>query len=132
MKRLGETDKSVFALVEKARGHRRAISRNYIAAVLKITDRQVRTSIERLKAQGVAIGCLWRPGGGYFLMTTPEDIEMGERQYRKQALTMLRRLGQAMTPKQRLEFAGQVRMVLDGEPISTLDRAPEDQELMEA
>ena len=109
-----EIDQSVWSILRSHRGHENPISRRKLQQYVGISDRAVRYSIERLKQRGEKIGCLWQRDGGYFVMVTLEDVERGERQYRQQALTMLRRLRESMSPAERLEFAGQARMALVG------------------
>lgn len=107
-------DDGILSLLGHAVGHRNAVSRKALQIATGLSERAVKQSIERLKARGEKIGCIRSEGGGYFLMVTAEDVAIGEAPYRKQALTMLRRLRQSMTPAERLEFAGQARMALVG------------------
>ena len=81
-------------------GRRNSISRAHLCAALKdlkISDRQVREQIKQLRRSGHLIGSLSGENGGYYLITTPDDLQEFLRREYQAKISDMRQTVEAMT-----------------------------------
>ena len=81
-------------------GRYNTISRANLCAelkYLKVSDRQIREQIKQLRRSGHLIGSLSGENGGYYLITTPDDLqEFLKREYQAK-ISDMRQTVEAMT-----------------------------------
>ena len=81
-------------------GHRNTISRVNLCAELKvhrITERQLREQIKQLRRSGHLIGSASGENGGYYLITTPEELQEFLRTEYQAKIDDMRQTVEAMT-----------------------------------
>lgn len=94
-------------------GHRKAVSRRYLAEVTRLNDRTLREIIYSLVVvHGLPIGSSTGPdGGGYFLIEDQEDLEVATRHLKPRAKAIFRR-AQALEKIAGKKFDQQIKLII--------------------
>src|SRR3954470_11599128 len=85
------------------RGRASAMPGSILAGQLGVAERTIRALVEELRDRGVLVGST--TSGGYFLIVSREDLEVGTSHLRSRALSLLHTFG-AVRRAAMAQFAG--------------------------
>lgn len=110
---MSDGEAAVADVLRPHRGIAHPVARREIERVTGLTDREVKAAIATLaRDHGWKIGRLRGNPGGYFVVETAADAEAAMLGYWRQAVTMVLRAREWMSPEERLEYLGQMRAAL--------------------